>query len=81
MVNRSTSLFNSFCSIVARQVARFLLPVFRYLKFLLNPEQVSFSSGNVEDFEYSCPHKRESVPNSGNFFFSETSMIYFLPRI
>ena len=29
---RKTSLFNSFCSDVARQVVRFLLPVFPYLK-------------------------------------------------
>ena len=28
MVKRATSLFNSFCSNVAKQVARFLLPVF-----------------------------------------------------
>ena len=28
MVKRATSLFNLFCSNVARQVARFLLPVF-----------------------------------------------------
>ena len=32
VVKRPTSLFNSFCSSVARQVARFLLPVFPYLK-------------------------------------------------
>jgi len=32
VVKRATSLFNSFCSNVARQVARFLLPVFPYLK-------------------------------------------------
>ena len=30
--NRATSLFNSFCSNVARQVARFLFPVFPYFK-------------------------------------------------
>ena len=34
VVKRSTSLFNLFCSNVARQVARFLLPVFPYLKGL-----------------------------------------------
>ena len=28
VVKRATSLFNSFCSNVAKQVARFLLPVF-----------------------------------------------------
>ena len=33
VIKRATSLFNSFCSNVARQVARFLLPVFPYLKF------------------------------------------------
>ena len=32
VVKRATSLFNSFCSNVARQVARLLLPVFPYLK-------------------------------------------------
>ena len=32
VVNRATSLFNSFCSNVARQVARFLFPVFPYFK-------------------------------------------------
>ena len=31
VVKRATSLFNSFCSNVAKQVARFLLPVFPYL--------------------------------------------------
>ena len=31
VVKRATSLFNSFCSKVARQVVRFLLPVFPYL--------------------------------------------------
>ena len=31
MVKRATSLLNSFCSNVARQVARFLLLVFPYL--------------------------------------------------
>ena len=31
MVKRATSLFNLFCSNVARQVARFVLPVFPYL--------------------------------------------------
>ena len=30
-VKRATSLFNSFCSNVAKQVARFWLPVFPYL--------------------------------------------------
>ena len=33
MVKRATSLFNSFCSNVARQVARFLLPFVPCLKF------------------------------------------------
>ena len=32
MVKRATSLFNSLCSNVARQVTLFLLPVFPYLK-------------------------------------------------
>ena len=32
VVKRATSLYKSFCSNVARQVARFLLPVFPYLK-------------------------------------------------
>ena len=32
VVKRATSLYNSFCSNVARQVARFLLPVFPNLK-------------------------------------------------
>ena len=32
VVKRATSLFNSFCSDVAKQVACFLLPVFAYLK-------------------------------------------------
>ena len=31
VVKRATSVFNSFCSNVAEQVARFLLPVFLYL--------------------------------------------------
>ena len=31
VVKRATSVFNSFCSNVAKQVARFLLPVFLYL--------------------------------------------------
>ena len=31
VVKRTTSLFDSFCSNVAKQVARFLLPVFPYL--------------------------------------------------
>ena len=31
VVKRATSLFNSFCNNVAKQVARFLLPVFPYL--------------------------------------------------
>ena len=35
VVKRATSLFNSFCSNVARQVARFLLPVFPYLKHIV----------------------------------------------
>ena len=34
-VKRATSLFNLCCSNVARQVARFLLPVFPYLKHIL----------------------------------------------
>ena len=34
VVKHATSLFNLFCSNVARQVARFLLPVFPYLKGL-----------------------------------------------
>ena len=29
---RATSLFNSFCSNVAKQAARFLFPVFTYLR-------------------------------------------------
>ena len=32
VVKRAISLYNSFCSNVARQVARFLLPVFPNLK-------------------------------------------------
>ena len=32
VVKRATLLFNLFCSNVAKQVARFLLPVFPYLK-------------------------------------------------
>ena len=32
VAKRATSLFNSFCSNVAKQVSRFLLPVFPYLK-------------------------------------------------
>ena len=35
VVKRATSLFNSFCSNVARQVARFLSPVFLYLKHIV----------------------------------------------
>ena len=36
VVKRATLLFNSFCSNVARQVARFLLlPVFPYLKHIV----------------------------------------------
>ena len=35
VVKRATSLFNSFCSNVARQVACFLLPVFPYLKHIV----------------------------------------------
>ena len=36
VVKRATSLFTSFCYSVARQVARFLLPVFPYLKVMLD---------------------------------------------
>ena len=36
VVKRATSLFNSFCSNVAKQVARFLLPVFAYLRACLH---------------------------------------------
>ena len=36
VVKRATSLFNSFCSNVARQVARFMLPVFPYLNVMLD---------------------------------------------
>ena len=32
VVKRATSLFNSFCSYVAKQIARFLLPVLPYLR-------------------------------------------------
>ena len=32
VVKRATSLFNSFCSHVAKQIARFLLPVLQYLR-------------------------------------------------
>ena len=32
VVKRATSLFNSFCSHVAKQIARFLLPVLPYLR-------------------------------------------------
>ena len=35
VVKRATLLFNSFCSNVATQVARFLLPVFPYLKHIV----------------------------------------------
>ena len=35
VVKRATSLFNLFSSSVARQVARFLLPVFPYLKHIV----------------------------------------------
>ena len=36
VVKRATSLFNSLYSNVARQVARFLLPVFPFLKVMLD---------------------------------------------
>ena len=36
VVKRATSLFNSFCSNVARQGARFMLPVFPYLNVMLD---------------------------------------------
>ena len=36
VVKRATSLFNSFCSNVARQVARFMLLVFPYVNVMLD---------------------------------------------
>ena len=41
MVKRVTSPFNSFCSNVAKQVARFLLPVFAYLYYRNNEQQTT----------------------------------------
>ena len=41
VVKRVTSPFNSFCSNVAKQVARFLLPVFAYLYYRNNEQQTT----------------------------------------
>ena len=43
VVKRATSLFNSFCSKVAKQVARFMSPVLLYLKTYLRTEYYVFS--------------------------------------
>ena len=48
MVKRATSLFNLFCSNVARQVARFLLPVFPVPKINDSPRFTPKS--NLEEF-------------------------------
>ena len=41
VVKRVTSLFNSFCSNVAKQVERFLLPVFPHLYYRNNEQQTT----------------------------------------
>ena len=53
VVKCATSLFNLFCSNVARQVARFLLPVFLYLKreFLFNNVWYNFLFLQLSDRE------------------------------
>ena len=62
VVKRATSLFNSFCSNVAKQVACFLLPVFPYLKNLLYLFKVVLSTSKHLQASFQGS-KRTDVPH------------------
>ena len=63
MVKCITSLFNSFCGNVARQVACFLLPVFPYLKKLLYLFKVVLSTSKHLQASFQGS-KRTDVPHT-----------------
>ena len=63
VVKRATSLLNSFCSNVAKQVACFLLPVFPYLKKLLYLFKVVLSTSKHLQASFQGS-KRTDVPHT-----------------
>ena len=60
MVKRATSIFNSFCGSVAKQVACFLLSVFPYLKTDVNTD-ARFSKSRASLLVLATPLMCESL--------------------
>ena len=63
VVKRATSLFNSFCSNVARQVVRFLLPVFPYLKMAKWRRNLKWSGSGRSDGPPQAFQTGENMPS------------------